>query len=122
MANNVLENMDLRSLGKLLRQGRERQGMTLENAANTINVTEATVAAIERGDHHIKAGELIKLARAYKQSISDLICPTPAFGSVQQMVVSLDQGLITEGQFARQLGVNRLDARYIAEAWRGREV
>ncbi|MEB3177620.1 MAG: XRE family transcriptional regulator [Nostocaceae cyanobacterium] len=77
MANNILDNIDLRTLGELLQQARKKCGMTQDDAAKVIDASRTTMVAIEKGERRLKPTELIKLARAYKQSVSDFVRPRP---------------------------------------------
>lgn len=78
MTTNILDNIDLRKLGELLQQARKQCGMTQSDAANIIEVARTTIVAIEKGERHLKATELIKLARAYGRSVSDFVRSRPA--------------------------------------------
>ncbi|GAB1544211.1 hypothetical protein NUACC21_68870 [Scytonema sp. NUACC21] len=127
MASNILDNIDLRTLGELLQQAREKCGITQTDAAKIIDAARTTLVAIEKGEHRLKPTELIKLARAYGRSVSHFVRPQPVvqplevqFRAVYQHLAleALDRGLITEGRFADFLGVDRLEARRIAEALR----
>ncbi|MDJ0678074.1 MAG: XRE family transcriptional regulator [Calothrix sp. MO_167.B42] len=77
MATNILDNIDLRTLGKLLQQARKKCGMTQADAANVINVARTTIVAIEKGERRLKPTELIKITRAYGLPVSDLVRPRP---------------------------------------------
>jgi Zn-dependent peptidase ImmA (M78 family)/DNA-binding XRE family transcriptional regulator len=77
MINNILENIDMRQLGKLLQQARKQRGMTQEDSAKLIDASRTTMIAIEKGDRRLKPGELIKLARAYGKSVSDFVRQRP---------------------------------------------
>ncbi|MBW4659415.1 MAG: ImmA/IrrE family metallo-endopeptidase [Drouetiella hepatica Uher 2000/2452] len=77
MANNILDNIDLRHLGALLQQARKKCGMTQADAAKVIDVVRTTIVAIEKGERRLKPNELIKLARAYGRAISDFVRPSP---------------------------------------------
>lgn len=77
MTNNVLDHIDLRKLGELLQQARNKCGMTQESAAKVINTARTTVVAIEKGERRLKATELIKLARTYGISVSDFVRDRP---------------------------------------------
>lgn len=83
MAPNILDNIDLRTLGKLLQQGRKKCGMTQADAANVINVARTTIVAIEKGERRLKPTELIKIARAYGLAVSDLVRPRPVVESFE---------------------------------------
>ncbi|MBD1928350.1 XRE family transcriptional regulator [Trichocoleus sp. FACHB-90] len=77
MTNNVLDNIDMRKLGELLQQARNKCGMTQADAAKVINAARTTIVAIEKGERRLKPTELIKLARAYGRAISDFVRPHP---------------------------------------------
>ncbi|MGD1806181.1 ImmA/IrrE family metallo-endopeptidase [Dapis sp. BLCC M126] len=77
MTNNVLDNIDLRQLGERLQQARNKCGMTQADAAKVINAARTTMVAIEKGERRLKATELIKLARAYRISVSDFVRERP---------------------------------------------
>ncbi|MCT7952893.1 ImmA/IrrE family metallo-endopeptidase [Ancylothrix sp. C2] len=77
MAINILENIDIKKLGELLQQARQQRGMTQEDAAKIIDASRTTMVAIEKGTRRIKPAELIKLARAYGQSLSDFVRQRP---------------------------------------------
>ena len=77
MATNILDDIDLRKLGELLQQARKKSGMTQAEAAKIIDVARTTIVAIEKGDRRLKPKELIKLARAYGQAVSDFVRSTP---------------------------------------------
>jgi len=77
MATNILENIDLRKLGEQLQQGRKKRGMTQADAAKVIDAARTTIVAIEKGERRLKPNELIKLARAYGQAVSDFVRPSP---------------------------------------------
>jgi Zn-dependent peptidase ImmA (M78 family)/DNA-binding XRE family transcriptional regulator len=77
MANNILDNIDLRNLGELLQQARKKCGMTQADAAKVIDAARTTIVAIEKGERRLKPSELIKLARAYGRAISDFVRPSP---------------------------------------------
>ena len=77
MAKNILENIDMRQLGKLLQQARKQSGITQADAAKLIDVSRTTMTAIEKGERRLKPAELIKLARAYGKSVSDFVRQRP---------------------------------------------
>ncbi|MEH2058616.1 MAG: XRE family transcriptional regulator [Nostoc sp.] len=77
MTTNILDNIDLRTLGELLEQARKKCGMTQADAAKVIDVSRTTMVAIEKGERRIKSTELVKLARAYGFSVSDFVSPRP---------------------------------------------
>ncbi|MFM9158495.1 MAG: helix-turn-helix domain-containing protein, partial [Dolichospermum sp.] len=77
MTTNILDNIDLRTLGELLQQARKKCNMTQADAAKIIDAARTTMIAIEKGERRIKATELIKLARAYGRSISEFVRQRP---------------------------------------------
>lgn len=83
MATNILDNIDLRTLGELLQQARKKCGMTQADAAKVIDAARTTMIAIEKGERRLKPNELIKLARAYGRSVSDFVRPRPVVESFE---------------------------------------
>lgn len=77
MTTNILDNIDLRTLGALLEQARKKCRMTQADAAKVIDVSRTTMVAIEKGERRLKSSELINLARAYGRSVSDFVRPRP---------------------------------------------
>lgn len=77
MVTNILDNIDLRTLGELLQQARKKCGMTQEAAAKVIDAARTTMVAIEKGERRLKPTELIKLARAYGRPVSDFVRSRP---------------------------------------------
>lgn len=77
MTNNILDNIDMRRLGELLQEARNKCGMTQADAAKVINAARTTMVAIEKGERRLKPTELIKLARAYGRAVSDFVRPRP---------------------------------------------
>jgi Zn-dependent peptidase ImmA (M78 family)/DNA-binding XRE family transcriptional regulator len=77
MLPDVLNTIDLRTLGLELQAARKRKGMRQEDAAKIINVGRTTLTAIEKGERRITAAELVKLATAYDAQVSDFVRPRP---------------------------------------------
>ncbi|MBD2232099.1 helix-turn-helix domain-containing protein [Phormidium tenue] len=73
VTTNILDNIDPRQLGERLQQARKRSGITQADAAEAISAARTTMVAIEKGERRVKHSELVKLARAYGQPVSDLI-------------------------------------------------
>ena len=73
----ILDSLNPQELGGELSRARKRRGLTQEEAAKVIEVARTTITAIEKGDRKIRSGELIKLARAYGQQVSDFVRPRP---------------------------------------------
>jgi Zn-dependent peptidase ImmA (M78 family)/DNA-binding XRE family transcriptional regulator len=83
MESNILDSIDMRQLGKELQDARKHRGMTQEAAAEVLGVARTTITAIEKGERRIKAGELMRLARAYGRQVSDFVRQRPRFESFQ---------------------------------------
>jgi len=83
MESNILDSIDMRQIGKELQDARKHRGMTQEAAAEVLGVARTTITAIEKGERRIKAGELIKLARAYGRQVSGFVRQRPRFESFQ---------------------------------------
>jgi len=83
MDSNILDSIDMKSLGRELQQARVRKGLTQEDAAKIIDVARTTMIAIEKGDRRIKAGELMALAQAYNLQISDFVRTRPEIAMSQ---------------------------------------
>jgi Zn-dependent peptidase ImmA (M78 family)/DNA-binding XRE family transcriptional regulator len=83
MESNILDSIDMRQIGRELQDARKHRGMTQEAAAEVLGVARTTITAIEKGERRIKAGELIKLARAYGRQVSDFVRQRPRFESFQ---------------------------------------
>jgi Zn-dependent peptidase ImmA (M78 family)/DNA-binding XRE family transcriptional regulator len=83
MESNILDHIDLHQIGKELQEARKNRGMTQEAAAAVLGVARTTITAIEKGERRLKAGELIRLARAYGRQVSDFVRQRPAFESFQ---------------------------------------
>ncbi|CAD5946894.1 Transcriptional regulator [Planktothrix tepida] len=77
MTVNILDKIDLRQLGERLQQARKKCGMTQADAAQIINAARTTIVAIEKGERRLKPNELIKLARAYGQAVSNFVRQSP---------------------------------------------
>lgn len=73
MSSNILDTIDPRKLGDSLQKARKKCGMTQAQAAQVINAARTTLVAIEKGKRQLKPNELIKLARAYGQAVSELV-------------------------------------------------
>lgn len=77
MEKNILDNINMRELGKELQRARVKRGLNQADAAKIINVARTTMTAIEKGERRIKGEELLELAAAYGLQINDLIRPRP---------------------------------------------
>jgi Zn-dependent peptidase ImmA (M78 family)/transcriptional regulator with XRE-family HTH domain len=86
MENDILAQIDPRTLGNELKRARKQQKMRQEDAAQILKVARTTITAIEGGERRIRPDELIKLARAYNRPVSDFIRQKPVmepFSNVQ---------------------------------------
>ena len=70
MEASILDNVDLVDLGQKLQQARKRRGLTQDEAARVIDAARTTITAIEKGERHVRASELLKLARFYQQQVN----------------------------------------------------
>jgi Zn-dependent peptidase ImmA (M78 family)/DNA-binding XRE family transcriptional regulator len=77
MSSNVLDTIDMRTLGQELKRARKQSGYTQEEAAKFINVARTTLIAIENGERKIRAHELIELAQVYGRQVSDFVRSRP---------------------------------------------
>lgn len=77
MTTNILDDLDLRELGRELQQARKHSKYTQEEAAAIIGAARTTLTAIEKGERRIRPEELIILARAYNRQVNDFVRPRP---------------------------------------------
>ena len=54
MIANILNELDLRELGRELQRARKKQGLTQEAAAVIIDAARTTITAIEKGERRIR--------------------------------------------------------------------
>ena len=80
---DILETIDQHQLGNELKQARQKRGFTQADAAEILGVARTTITAIEQGERRVKAGELIKLVRAYGRQVSDFVRARPVLESFQ---------------------------------------
>ena len=59
-------------LGQNIRKAREARKMERNDLADSIGVSEETMAEIERGDHNIPFNTLVRIARKLRVCLSDL--------------------------------------------------
>jgi len=78
MTTDILDELDLRALGRELQQARKRSGLTQEQAATILGAARTTLTAIEKGERRIRPDELITLARTYNRQVSDFVRVRPA--------------------------------------------
>lgn len=70
-----IENLDPKALGQRLTDARKARGVTQADAAKHIGCSRPTFIAIEKGNRHPKAEEIVKLASLYGRKVSDIVRP-----------------------------------------------
>jgi transcriptional regulator with XRE-family HTH domain len=63
-------------LGNVLRKTRIARGLSLEEAAQSLQITNSALESIEKGQSNVPANLMIKIARLYETSL-DKILPKP---------------------------------------------
>lgn len=104
--------LDPKVVGPRLKQARIRAGIHLEEAAWVYGW--GNVTAWEYGSQDIPPQVLIKMARTYNISVAELI-RGKEFISKQSHVESFMEGLISEEELSRLLGVDQIEARAIVQ-------
>ena len=104
---NVLDTINPRDLGRELQEARKRRGLTQEDAAKLLDVARTTITAIEKGDRHIRASELITLAKAYGRAIGDFVRTRPPVAELQPQfrgpALATDEALAEVEPYVAQL-------------------
>jgi Zn-dependent peptidase ImmA (M78 family)/DNA-binding XRE family transcriptional regulator len=77
MEENILDELDMRKLGRELQLARTKSGLTQADVAQMLDVARTTITAIEKGERRIKPDELIKLVRAYGRQVNDFVRQRP---------------------------------------------
>jgi Zn-dependent peptidase ImmA (M78 family)/transcriptional regulator with XRE-family HTH domain len=86
MGEELLDDLDPRSLGATLRLAREDRGWTQERVAQHLGVARTTIVAIEKGERRVKPEELVELATLYGRRVSSLLQRgSPAEGFAVQL-------------------------------------
>jgi Zn-dependent peptidase ImmA (M78 family)/DNA-binding XRE family transcriptional regulator len=98
MTTNILDSIDLRSLGELLQAARKKSSLTQAEAAKIINAARTTIVAIEKGERRLKSSELIKLSRAYGRAVSDFVRPNPVIEPLAVQFRAAHQRSVQEGE------------------------
>ena len=95
-----IEILDPKMLGQRLTEARKARGLTQEDAAKHIGCSRPTFIAIEKGNRHPKAEEIVKLASLYGRKVSDLVRPgepvsdlQPHLRAVAQQMKADDAGI-----------------------------
>lgn len=95
-----IDNLDPKILGQRLANARKARGVTQEEAAKHIGCSRPTFIAIEKGNRHAKAEEIVKLASLYGRKVSDIVRPgepltdlQPHLRAVAQQMKADDAGI-----------------------------
>ncbi len=75
METNALLSVSPEVIGERLARARRIRGLTQEQAAEALEVTQAMIAEVEKGDRHPRARELYALSRLYERPIGSLVRP-----------------------------------------------
>ena len=81
--SDFLDTISPRDLGRELQAARKQRGLTQEDAAKLLDVARTTITAIEKGDRHVRASELITLAKAYGRAVGDFVRTRPPVADLQ---------------------------------------
>lgn len=73
MRQHALGFMDRRVLGRRLRAARRTRGLAPQAAAEALDWTRATIAALEKGERRPRSNELIRLAELYGRPVGDFV-------------------------------------------------
>lgn len=104
MPAEPLEAIDPRDLGARLRAARNARGLTQQEAADALGLARTTMVAIEKGDRHLKSGELIRLARLYGRKLNTLLRPgAPAEAISLQLRRALPADLPSDSGLAARI-------------------
>lgn len=106
-ASKMIESELYKELGRLVRQHRERLGMTQDALAQSIELSRASVANIETGRQKIPLHQLYRLARALKVEAGTLLprATRPVLGTLDRSIsASLILNEREEADVARVLG------------------
>jgi Zn-dependent peptidase ImmA (M78 family)/DNA-binding XRE family transcriptional regulator len=77
-ASLILEKVDWAAVGERLKASRNAVGLSQAEAAGTLGVARTTVVAIEKGQRRLSAGDLVALAKLYRQEVNDLLRNRPS--------------------------------------------
>lgn len=70
---------ETRHFGRIMREKRERRGMTLKTLADTVDMSENALHGIEFGDSDPKLSTVLKIAGALEIDMGALNCCVPVF-------------------------------------------
>ena len=102
MVSPVLDAIDPRVLGARLQEARKAAGATQQAIADELGIGRTTLVAIEKGERRVTADELVKLARLYGRSVSDLVSRrTVVEAFVPQFRTSLRKQMEEDPEFDR---------------------
>ncbi len=91
MPPDILDQIDLVSIGDRLQRARKLANLTQEEAAQFLGFARTTIVAIEKGERKVRPSELVTLARAYKTSVSELVRASEDVESFEVQFQDLEQ-------------------------------
>jgi transcriptional regulator with XRE-family HTH domain len=120
--------MDAAAIGRRIREARRLCGKRQAECAAHLGMSRPTYIAIENGTRGAKPGEIIALAGLFGCEVSALVAdavtrrrngsPLLMAADLCEWVDRFDRGDVSEGQFARYVGADRVSSRIIAECCR----
>jgi transcriptional regulator with XRE-family HTH domain len=119
---------DAINTGRRIRAARELSGLTQAAVCAHLSMSRPTYIATEGGDRAATPQELISLAGLFGTEVSALVSdrltvdrrrsPLLVAADLCEWVSRLDAGAISEGVFAKFVGLDRVGARIVAESCR----
>src|ERR1044072_195257 len=110
MEPHILEQLDPKVLGARLQEARKARGLTQQNVADELQMSRATIVAIEKGERRVTSQELVRFADLYGRPVSDFVARqlgtvgfVPQFRSERREDVSKNEGLATAGEELQRL-------------------
>lgn len=86
-------NIDAKELGQKLKQMRETNRVTQEEAAKALHISRATIAQVEAGNRPINTLQLEILARLYKRAVFDFFAPMHQAGNAPAVFFRITEEL-----------------------------
>lgn len=77
MSRNVLDEIDMKEVGRRLETARRQKRLTQQEAATSLGIARTTMVAIEQGKRRVKPEELLAFAEIYEREIGDFVRPLP---------------------------------------------
>ena len=120
MVENILEQIEPRSLGAKLQAARKQRGLTQLAVAEELEMARTTIVAIEKGERRLMPRELISLAALYGRAVSELLNRkvetasfAPQFRQAWREDVSADAGLAPVADELQRLAENYVELERI---------